>query len=139
MSEMTAAKKMRLHLGSGAPEAIIKEACKQSVERLATLQAHLPPEAMRLLMVLLDPRRPRMYKEGLTCEEPNMLQWFSKTLFWARRPPGPRGWSSAQNGRAKLGATAVPHGLPRGGAASIAGAAAHGGRVFVGGHLLPAG
>ena len=90
MSEMTAAKKMRSHLGSGAPEAIVEEACKQSVERLATLQAHLPRKAMRLLMVLLDPRRPRMYKEGLTCEEPNMLQWFGKTLL-GQKPPRPKG------------------------------------------------
>ena len=90
MSDMTAAKKMRSNLGSGAPEAIIKEACKQSVERLATLQDHLPPEAMRLLMVLLDPRRPCMYKEGLTCEEPNMLQWFGKTLL-GQTAPRPKG------------------------------------------------
>ena len=90
LSEMTAAKKMRAHLGSGAPEAIVQDACKQSIERLATLQADLPPKAMRLLLILLDPRRPRMYQEGLTCEEPNMLQWFGKTLLGqkADKPKG---------------------------------------------------
>lgn len=135
MSEMTAAKKMRSHLGSGAPKAIVEEACKQSVERLATLQTHLPPKAMRLLMVLLDPRWPCMHKEGLTCEEPNMARQDSL----GSEGPQAQGAGAPRNGRAELGATALPHGLPRGGAASIAEAAAHGGRVFVGGHLLQAG
>ena len=81
LGAMAASQKMRTHLGGGAPEALVSQACKQSVERLATLQDDLSPKAMRLLMVMLDPRRPRMYKEGLTCEEPNMLQWFGKTLL----------------------------------------------------------
>ena len=44
----------------------------------------------RLLKVLLDPRRPHMYKEGLTCEEPNMLQWIAKMLLGmkADKPKG---------------------------------------------------
>lgn len=90
LSEIMAAKKMRTHLGAGAPEAIIVEACKQSVERLETLLTELPPKVTRLLQVLLDPRRPRMYKEGLTCEEPNMLQWIAKMLLGmkADKPKG---------------------------------------------------
>ena len=33
------------------------------------------------MRLLLDPRRPLVYKEGLTCEEPTMLQHFTKQLL----------------------------------------------------------
>ena len=90
MSEMPASKKLRHNFGADAPTTIMHHACQRSVERMCVLQAQLPARAARVLNVLLDPRRPDIYKEGLTCEEPNMLKYLSNTVLGnkADKPKG---------------------------------------------------
>lgn len=114
---MSAARKLGTVLGAGGPGALVEAACERAAERLRQVHAELPPAAVRLMSVLLDPRRPQVYKEGLTCEEPAMLAWVATALLGVKPNPKPKGLvdldaAPDEQGEAELRWAATPCALP---------------------------